>query len=191
MSFYNFAIGLVSGVLKILTFYKVKGKENIPHEGAFLLCSNHRSWVDAIYLAAGCNRPLTFMAKEELFTVPVLGRLIKSLGAFPIKRGRGDAAAVMATLKIMKKGGTTLIFPEGTRMKNGQRKQVSSGIVRLAMQAGVPILPAYVSRNAVTYGKPIYYSEHMENAQNTQEMQKLADELMDNIYSLGTVNNVG
>ena len=191
MSFYNVAIGIVGGVLKVLTFYKVRGKENIPSEGAFLLCSNHRSWVDPVYIAAWCKRTLTFMAKEELFTVPVLGGIIKLLGAFPIKRGRGDAAAVMATIKIMKKGGTTLIFPEGTRMKKGERKQVNSGIVRLAMQAGVPILPAYVSRNTVTYGKPIYYNEHIENAQNTEAMQKLADELMDNIYSLGTVSDVG
>ena len=122
MKFYSFAIGLVKGILKVFWLFSAKGKENVPMEGPFLLCANHNSNMDPVLIAAGCKRQLTFMAKDELFHVPVLGKLIKALGAFPIKRGRGDAAAVMATLKIMKKGEATLIFPEGTRMKRGERK---------------------------------------------------------------------
>ena len=124
------------------------------------------------------------MAKDELFHVFLLGKLIKSLGAFPIKRGKGDAAAVMATLKIMKRGGATLIFPEGKRMPRGERRSVNSGIIRLAMQSDVPILPAYVSKNKVIYGQPIYYSEYIDDMQNPEKMQLLADSLMDTIYGL-------
>lgn len=184
MNFYNIAINVVSGVLKVFMLFKIKGKENIPTDGAFLLCSNHLSAIDPVLIAAGCKRQLTFMAKEELFKVFLLGKLIKALGAFPIKRGRGDAAAVMATLKIMKRGGATLIFPEGTRMKNGERKEVSGGIIRLAIQSGVPIVPAYVTKNTVTYGKPISYIEYCEDVQDAEKMQMLADNLMDTIYSL-------
>ena len=184
MKFYSFAIGLVKGILKVFLLFKARGKENIPSEGAFLLCANHNSNMDPILLAAGCKRQLTFMAKDELFHIPVLGRLIKSLGAFPIKRGKGDAAAVMATLKIMKKGEATLIFPEGTRMKKGERKSVNSGIIRLAMQSDVKILPAYVGRNYVTYGEPISYSEYVDDMKNPEKMQMLADKLMDTIYGL-------
>ena len=184
MNFYNIAINVVSSVLKVFMLFKIKGKENIPADGAFLLCSNHRSAMDPVLIAAGCKRQLTFMAKEELFKVFLLGHLIKALGAFPIKRGRGDAAAVMATLKIMKKGGATLIFPEGTRMKNGERKDVGGGIVRLAIQSGVPIVPAYVTKNTVTYGKPISYDEYLEDVQDAEKMQSLADNLMDTIYAL-------
>jgi len=186
MKFYNVVRGAMYGVLKVLMLFKVKGNKNIPKEGAFLLCANHRSNMDAVLLAASCNRQLTFMAKEELFKVALLGRLIKALGAFPIKRGRGDAAAVMATLKIMKKGGVTVIFPEGTRMKSGERKQVNQGIIRLAMQSNVPILPAFVSKNSVTYGEAISYGEYAEDMQNAEKMQLLADSLMDKIYSLET-----
>lgn len=185
MSFYNLAVKIVNGILRIFIFYKVKGNENIPIDGAFLLCSNHRAYKDPVLLAAGCRRKLTFMAKDDLFKKPFLGGLIKALGAFPIKRGKGDAAAVMATLKIMKQGGATVIFPEGTRVKDGSRKRVNSGIVRLAMQCRVPIVPAFLTNNSVTYGKPIYYDEHTESAQNGEVMQRLADELMDTIYSLG------
>lgn len=184
MSFYNIAINVIGCVLKVCMRFKIKGKENIPSQGAFLLCSNHMSAMDPILIAAGCKRQLTFMAKEELFKVFLLGHLIKALGAFPIKRGRGDAAAVMATLKIMKRGGATLIFPEGTRMKKGERKEVSGGIIRLAIQSGVPIVPAYVTKNTVTYGKPISYDEYVENVQDADKMQALADNLMDIIYSL-------
>lgn len=185
MKFYNTVRSAVCSILKVVTLFKVKGTDNIPNEGAFLLCANHRSFIDAIYVAASCKRQLTFMAKDELFKVFILGKLIKALGAFPIKRGRGDAAAVMATLKIMKKGGATVIFPEGTRMKNGERKQINQGIIRLAMQANVPVIPACVTRNSVTYGKAISYEEHIEDMQNSEKMQFLADNLMDTIYSLG------
>lgn len=188
MSFYNIAVKIVHGVFKVFMLFKANGKENIPEEGAFLLCANHRAYKDAVLLAIGCRRKLTFMAKDELFHKPVLGWLIKSLGAFPIKRGRGDAAAVMATLKIMKKGEATVIFPEGTRMKNGERKQVNSGIVRLAIQCGVPIVPAYLTWNSVTYGKPINYDEYIESVHDGDLMQSLADGLMDTIFSLGEKN---
>ena len=186
MKFYKFALKVVRGILKVFILFKTKGEENIPEDGAFLLCANHNSNMDPVLIAAGCKRQLTFMAKDELFHVFLIGKLIKALGAFPIKRGKGDAAAVMATLKIMKRGGATLIFPEGTRMPRGERKSVNSGIVRLAMQSDVPILPAYVSKNKVTFGNPISYSEYIDDMQNQEKMQILADELMDTIYALNT-----
>ncbi len=188
MSFYSIAAKILLGIFKVFTFFKAKGKENIPTEGAFLLCSNHRAYKDPILIAISCKRKLTYMAKEELFKKPVLGWLIKALGAFPIRRGKGDAAAVMATLKIMKKGEATVIFPEGTRMKNGERKQINSGIIRLAIQCGVPIVPAYLTWNSVTYGSPINYEEYAESVHDGDVMQSLADGLMDTIYALGEKN---
>ncbi len=185
MTFYKIAIKVVKGILKVVLLFKEKGGENIPNEGAFLLCANHRSFIDPLYLATGCKRQLTFMAKDSLFEVPVLGRVIKALGAFPIKRGKGDAAAVMATLKILKRGGATLIFPEGTRIKDNRRIQVNSGIVRLAIQSDVPIVPAFVTKNSVCYGEPVYYNGHIDDVHDPDKMQALADSLMDTIYSLG------
>jgi 1-acyl-sn-glycerol-3-phosphate acyltransferase len=184
MKLYLFVTGILRALLRVFMFLKIEGKENVPKEGAFLLCANHQSNMDPVLIASTCPRQLTFMAKEELFKVFLLGKFIKAVGAFPIKRGKGDAAAVMATLKIMKRGNATLIFPEGTRMKNGERKTVNHGIIRLAMQCGVPILPAYVSKNSVTYGKCISYEEYSENMNDEKLMQSLADSLMDTIYSL-------
>ena len=185
MSLYKFAVSFLGGILKAIIGFKASGKENIPENGAFLLCTNHHSNMDPVLIAVSCKRQLTFMSKEELFKVPVLGAIITKLGAFPIRRGKGDAGAVMATLKIMRRGDATLIFPEGTRVKKGERIQINSGIVRLAIQSKAPIIPAYVSKRTVTYGKPIFYGEYAEDVKDIEKMQTLADALMDTIYGLG------
>lgn len=189
--FYEIASKFVRIVLNIFIFFRAYGKENIPKEGAFLLCSNHRSVMDPVLIAAGCRRRLTFMAKEELFENPVIGWFLRKLGAYSIKRGKGDVAAVMGTLKILRRGDATLIFPEGTRVNDGERKQINSGIIRLAIQAKVPIVPAFVSKRTVTYGKPIDYSQYEDSVRDFDEMQQLADSLMDNIYSLNGVKMLG
>ncbi len=184
MSLYNGACAIVRAVLKVFIRLRSTGEENVPPSGAFLLCANHRSNLDPVMIAATCNRSLTFMAKEELFKKPVLGAFIKKMGAFPIKRGKGDAAAVMATLKILRRGGATLIFPEGTRIKNGERISVNSGIIRLAIQAGARIVPVRVTKNTVTYGEAVDYGKYFDDVKNPELMQQLADKLMDGIYSL-------
>lgn len=184
MKFYNFAVKTVKSLLSVFILFRIKGAENIPTVGPFLLCANHHSNMDPVLLAAGCSRRLTFMAKEELFNVPVLRKVIKLLGAFPIKRGKGEAAAVMATLKILNRGDCTLIFPEGKRMKNGERKSVNAGIIKLASRSNVPIIPAYVGKRTVTYASPVYFEESQFDSSDPKELQLLADNLMDTIYSL-------
>lgn len=184
MKLYKTAINLVKGILSVFILFNAKGKENIPKDGAFLLCANHHSNMDPVLIAAGCTRQLTFMAKEELFSVPFLGALVKRFGAFPIRRGKGDAGAVMATLKILHRGEATLIFPEGKRIKRGTRIDVNPGIIKLAMRSNVPILPAYVGKRTVTFSKPISYAEYMDEQQNDALMTRLSDELMETIYSI-------
>ncbi len=179
MSLYNCIVIFLRGVLKIFIGFKIAGSDNIPSDGAFLLCANHHSNMDPVLIAAATPRQLTFMAKDELFHIPVLGAFIKKFGAFPIKRGKGEAAAVMATLKILKKGGGTLIFPEGKRMKKGERKQINPGIIRLSAQTGAPIIPAFVGKRRVIYGEPLIY-----NLDTESDIQSIADELMETIYSL-------
>ncbi len=184
MSLYKAVTCFLNGVMKVFFLFKAYGSENIPSEGAFLLCSNHRALRDPIFLAASCKRQLTFMAKEELFKVPVVSWFIKKCGAFPIRRGKSDAGAVMATIKILRHGGATLIFPEGTRMKNGDKKQINSGIIRLAIQSNAMIVPALCKKRSVHYGKPIAYEKYIDYVKDAEKMQSLADELMETIYTL-------
>lgn len=183
MNFYEFCVIVVRSILYVIIRFRAYGSGNVPKEGAFLLCANHKSNIDPVLLAAGADRQMTFMAKDELFHVPLFGRLIRRLGAFPIKRGKGDAAAIIATLKILKRGDATVIFPEGRRMHHGERKEVNPGIVRLAIQARVPIVPAFVGKHTVTYGEPIVYSADTD-VRDGDKLRVLADELMDTIYGL-------
>lgn len=188
--FYGAVSKIVRVLLNIFILFRAYGKENIPENGAFLLCANHRSVMDPVLIAAGCRRKLTFMAKEELFENPIFGWFLHKLGAFSIKRGKGDVAAVMGTLKILRRGDATLIFPEGTRVHDGERRQINSGIIRLAIQAKVPIVPAFVSKRTVTYGKPVDFSEYEDCVKDFGKMQQLADSLMNDIYGLNGVKMI-
>ena len=93
---------------------KISGTENIPEEGAFVLCGNHTSAHDAVFVASFCKRKLKFLAKKEIFIKGFAG-LIKKLGGIPVDRGNNDIGAVKASLRVLKNGEPLLIFPQGTR----------------------------------------------------------------------------
>jgi 1-acyl-sn-glycerol-3-phosphate acyltransferase len=185
---------LLSGFLRVIFLMSVKGRENVPKEGGFFLCSNHSSYWDPVVLGATSPRRTGFMAKEELFKNPVFGRLIKALGAYPIKRGgHGDIAAVRCAMEIVRSGKVTVIFPEGRRVRSREeRSKIKNGIVKLAIQTKSPIQPVGINskyrlfgRLKVVYGKPIYYDEYYGKKPSDEELDKLAQDLMDTIYELG------
>ncbi len=187
--FYKIARAAVTGFYKAMFLMRVFGRENVPAEGGALLCSNHRSYFDPPAVAAACPRRISIMAKEELFHNPIFGRLIRALGAYPIRRGKGDAGAVMATLKLLASGGTTLVFPEGTRVRYAGESKISSGIIRVAIKSRCPIVPAYTNGKyrifgglKIYFGRPIYYDEYYDAAPDAETLERLAGELMDAIY---------
>ena len=114
---------LVKNLFKILfTIFlrlKVEGTENIPKDGPLVIASNHLSLLDPPVLGTAATRKVHFMAKEELF-VPVLGTIYKILGAFPVRRGGADRAAIKHGIDILESGQVLAIFPEGTRSKTGE-----------------------------------------------------------------------
>lgn len=188
---YNIANGLIKVVLKILFFMQTEGRENVPADGGFLLCSNHCSNWDPPAVAAASPRKLSFMAKEELFHNPLFGKLITSLGAFPIRRGKGDVGAVMAAMKLLASGNATLVFPEGTRVhEHDPSRKINTGIIRIAIKAHVPIVPVYTNGRyklfgglKVYFGKPISYEQYYEAAPDGETLERLARELMEEIYA--------
>lgn len=194
--FYSLASFFVRAFFRIVFFMRVEGKENVPMDGGLLFCANHQSNWDPPAVAAAFPRKISIMAKEELFQKPLLGRLIKALRAFPIRRGKGDAGAVMATLKLLGSGDATLVFPEGTRVRSEEerKREINPGIIRIAIKARVPILPCYTNGKyrpfgglKVTFGKPISYEEYYDEAPDKETLQRLANELMAAIYSLAEV----
>ena len=123
---------------------KVTGVRNVPQHGAAIIVCNHLSMVDPFVVGFGANRLVSFMAKEELFRVPVVGFLIRKVGAFPVDRARRDPASMRVALSVLKEGGLLGMFPEGTRSTTGEMLELRTGAARLASRTRTPIIPAAV-----------------------------------------------
>jgi 1-acyl-sn-glycerol-3-phosphate acyltransferase len=132
-------------VARFMFRLKARGAEHVPAAGPVLLVANHVSHLDPPLIGAVAPRPLSFMAKAELFRVPMFGGLIRRLNAQPLRREGGDAAALRAALRVLKGGGALLVFPEGTRGANGILGTPKPGAGMLAVLGGAPVIPVYIS----------------------------------------------
>lgn len=170
VSFYNFARSVVNGIFRPLFRVKGIGQENIPKEGGVLLCSNHIHNFDPILVGINIERQIHFMAKKELFDVPIIGKIVSNLGAFPVKRGMGDREALRNGLKVLKEGKIMGLFPEGTRSKTGELRKPLAGAGFFALRTDAAVVPCAIvgsykpfSRMTVIYGKPLDMSELRSN----------------------------
>lgn len=163
------------------------GRENIP-EGPLVVCANHSSLMDAVLLAIafGSRRQMFFMAKSELLKIPVLGRILKSVGVFPVERGEADINSIRTAMKHLKSGHKIMIFPEGTRFSELESVAAKSGAVRIATKMKASILPIYV-----TPGKKLFRSTkvvigepYLPQIPQDKDYTPLADELMYKIFTL-------
>ncbi len=151
MTLYGFAHRFAAPVILAVGRVQVKGRENVP-DGSMVLCSNHCSNIDPVILASACPKQLHYMAKEELFRVPLLAPLIVKLGAFPVRRGAGDLRAMRMAARILKRKKVLGMFPEGHRnRKKSGLLPFHSGVLRIAYQANVPVLPT-----VIVWGKGIW-----------------------------------
>ncbi|MDR6122560.1 1-acyl-sn-glycerol-3-phosphate acyltransferase [Bacillus sp. SLBN-46] len=180
MTFYDFAKSVVSGVFK--PWYRIEaiGVENFPKEGGILLCSNHIHNFDPIVVGIMAPRPVHYMAKEEIFRVPVLGNIVRKCNAFPVKRGFGDREALRSGLKVLKEGNVFGLFPEGTRSKTGELGKGLSGAGFFALRSEAFVLPCAVigpyksfSKLKVVYGEPIDMSEMRAAKASADEVTEL------------------
>ena len=128
------------------------GREHVP-DGPVILASNHRSFLDPFIIATIARRPLYYVAKEELFTGRLRAWLLNNLGAFPVRRGAGDADMIETAKAILARGDAVLIFPEGTRIRPGALGRPRRGVGRLALESGAPVVPvAIIGTEAVRKG---------------------------------------
>ncbi len=123
---------------------RIEGAENVPLEGPVLIASNHLSTLDPIVLAYGLPRPVAFVAKAELFRMPVLAWLLPRIYAIPLERGAGDLSAVKAAIRALRQGLAFGIFPEGTRARNGKLQPFKTGAAAIAARTGAKVVPAAV-----------------------------------------------
>ena len=140
--------------LKWLFRVEVEGEENVPKEGGILIVSNHRSNLDPLILNAFVtDRPMFFLAKKELFKIPILGKIITKAGAIPVDRKNRDSSSLKKSLWALKNGHVVTIFPEGTRMKQGQFGKPQKGAGLLALKGKVPVVPVLIEGTDVIFPK--------------------------------------
>jgi len=143
--FYSATRLFASGCFGLLTGWDVRGREHIPREGGLLIASNHISFWDPPMVGSALPREVHFLAKEELFRTPGLGWLIRSLNSIPIRRGVADLSGLARALEVLRQGDALLLFPEGSRMRDGELHPPRPGVGMMAVQADVPIVPCYIS----------------------------------------------
>ena len=193
--FIYYFVGFISWILHPTS---VEGMEKLPRSGV-LLCPNHSSNWDPILVALRLpiNYRLHIMAKEELFQNPLLGWLLKKVGAFPVSRGNNDINTVRTAMQAIKDGDNLLIFPEGTVVRNGVGyidglpAHAKAGVAMIGVRTGAALVPVFVDgekklfhRTRIIFGEP--YEPHYTGRRGTsEEMQKIADEVLAAAYALG------
>ncbi|PKO19352.1 1-acyl-sn-glycerol-3-phosphate acyltransferase [candidate division BRC1 bacterium HGW-BRC1-1] len=193
----HFTFGLLC---KLLFRAEAVTPENLPITGGLLVCSNHASNLDPPLIAVQVPRELHFMAKAELFSNPLFGRIIRALNAHPVKRDGVDRKTLREYLDVLKGGGALIIFPEGTRTTDGNLQTSKTGAAMIAAQAGVPVMPIYVdgsfeamprgkswprrTKVRVYYGKPFDTAEILAAGDRKDRYERLAAEIMRRIAEL-------
>ncbi|KIL34855.1 acyl-phosphate glycerol 3-phosphate acyltransferase [Cohnella kolymensis] len=178
---YRFCRLLARILFMVVYRLEARGISNIPHTGPVILCSNHKSLLDPITMGAWVPRKVHYMAKAELFTVPLLGPLIKAIGAFPVKRGGVSKEAIRTAISLLQEGHVMGIFPEGTRNESlgmGKRGAVSMAVRSKAMVVPVALVGDYrpFRKMIAVYGAPIDMTPFAE--QGTTESMEQATELI-------------
>src|SRR5262245_64995830 len=136
---------IIYPLFRVLFSVENHGVENVPEEGAVIIAGNHPSYLDPVLVALPIKRKIRFMAWDALFKIPLLGQVIKAVGAFPvdIRRGRGEAAYHEAR-RVLESGEALGVFPEGQRSDQAAMGDLRAGVARLAVETGAPIVPVTI-----------------------------------------------
>jgi 1-acyl-sn-glycerol-3-phosphate acyltransferase len=176
-------------------FFRVKliNRHNIPEKGAAVLCSNHVGELDMFFIGYRIKRLVHWMAKEELFKNSIISFILRRLGAFPVKRGKGDIESIKIALKLLKDGHILGIFPEGTRTKRKDIKLIKAkpGVAMFALKSGAPIIPVAIEGKVkmfgkirVIFGEPFYLASEKDKKYTNVELAEMSQNIMLRVYSL-------
>ncbi|TFU27249.1 lysophospholipid acyltransferase family protein [Thermus tengchongensis] len=141
---YRMAWPVARGLLHLLFGYRVEGAENVPREGPVILAANHLSILDPIVIGAGVRRPVSFLARADIFRLPFLSWLLPRFYAIPVERGQSDLSAIKGAIRALERGMAFGIFPEGTRSRTGRLQPFKTGVAAIALRTGSPVVPVAV-----------------------------------------------
>lgn len=203
MKFYKILRVIVSAIFKPLFRIHSHGLENFPKSGGCIVAPNHTSALDPILLAVSEERPIIFMAKAELFKIPLLSQLMRALGAFPVNRKESDITAIKKSISIVERGDPLCVFPQGTRCAGVDLSETSdkikSGVGLIAFRTNAPIVPVYIKtkknkirmfgRTDIYYGTPILPEEYLAFESKTK-YQDTADLAFERILMLKNESEV-
>jgi 1-acyl-sn-glycerol-3-phosphate acyltransferase len=180
VTFYTFARSIAAGFLQSIYRFEMVGLENIPNDGGVLICSNHINNFDPPVVGIKIPRPVYYMAKEELFSIPIFGKIVRMCNAFPVKRGMSDREALRKGLNILKDGHILGLFPEGTRSKTGELGKGLAGAGFFASRSNAAVVPCAIigpykilHKIKVVYGKPIKMDELRKNKVSAEQVTEL------------------
>lgn len=179
-------------IFSVIVFrVKTIGQENVPNEGAYIMCANHQSNWDGPILASFTKRKMYIMAKEELFKTNFLKWLLKKLLVFPVKRGKMDLNSMKYSLNVLKNEEILMLFPEGTRKGIAKNGKSQNGAAFMALRTGVPVIPVAIigkmkpfHKVIIHYGKPLNFSEYKTNKPEREVLDKVSKDIMENIIML-------
>ena len=183
---------LLAPVVRFFFPLDVQGREYVTEE-AVVLCPNHSTAIDPILLA--CAMPsrtlLRIMAKKQVMDVPLVGWLAGKLGAFGVDRGNSDIAAIKTSIRCLKDGWKLMIFPEGTRVKEGEESEAKGGAAMIAIRSGVRMQPVYIApkkrlfcKTKIVFG-PAMTPVYSGKKGSAEEYQSNVEEIMRQVKELG------
>lgn len=193
---YPFCRFLFRSFFAIVYRWKVEGVENIPPQGAVVICANHISNMDPPLIGSAASRKVYFMAKEELFRIPILSFFIRRFGAFPVKRGASDRKALKHALAVLQKKEALGIFPEGTRSKTGKLGEAHPGAALIALRGDAVVVPVAIigpyrlfRRVSIIFGSPIDLKPYKEDKITSKTVREVTARIMKEIEQLMEINN--
>jgi 1-acyl-sn-glycerol-3-phosphate acyltransferase len=175
---------IVHAFLRVFFTLEYRGAENVPERGPVVIAGNHPSYLDPVLIGLVLPRRVYFMAWDKLFTVPVLGAVIRQFGAFPVRLGTRDPNAFAAALEVLRSGKALGIFPEAGRSTGGVMNPLKTGAARLAISAGAPIVPvtitgaydAWPSSRLIPFPRKITVKYHAPIVLDPEESAARADD---------------
>ena len=194
---YRFFYYTLGWIIRFFHRIKVTGRENIPRSGGGILCANHIAILDIFSIGASVPRPINFLAKRELFKIPILSSLIRSAGAIPLERKKTDLGAIRRSTELAANGNLVAIFPQGHRQpgKNPADTEYKSGAALVAYRSGVPIIPICIKmkrqkyrifrRTEIIIGKPLSQEELGFVNGGSAEYREAAAKVFNEICRLG------
>lgn len=192
---YKTLVFILRPIFKIIYRLEVKGIDNIPKSNKAILCPNHTSNADPILLAISTPRQIFFMAKQELFSNKILAKFFKTLGAFPVNRGKGDSSALEKAEEILKKDQLLGLFIEGTRSKTGEFLRPKTGAALIACNTKADVIPIYIrcvdgvkvkpfKKNILIIGKPLTINDLNLESPSGKAFRDASRNIMNNIKNL-------